>query len=84
MKEIIQVMFSKSNIIRFYNFNHVNNTLLTCFRTSTTISSTKDQPKTGILMLNMGGPSNATVEETEKFLTRLFLDTDIMTLPVQR
>lgn len=39
------------------------------------------KPKTGIFMLNMGGPAN--VEEVQPFLTRLFLDRDIMTLPMQ-
>lgn len=33
-------------------------------------------------MLNMGGPSR--VEDVEAFLTRLFTDTDIMKLPIQR
>lgn len=40
------------------------------------------QAKTGIFMLNMGGPANA--EEVEPFLRRLFLDRDIMTLPMQK
>ena len=34
--------------------------------------------KTGILMLNMGGPRNA--DEVQDFLTRLFLDRDIIKL----
>lgn len=37
--------------------------------------------KTGILMLNMGGPS--TLQEVQPFLTRLFTDRDIMQLPFQ-
>lgn len=45
-------------------------------------SSSNDKVKTGILMLNMGGPSS--LEEVEPFLTRLFTDTDIMKLPFQR
>ena len=36
------------------------------------------KPKTGILMLNMGGPRNA--DEVRDFLTRLFLDRDIIKL----
>lgn len=32
-------------------------------------------------MLNMGGPANE--QEVQPFLTRLFLDRDIMTLPMQ-
>uniref|UniRef100_A0ACB8ENX5 Uncharacterized protein n=1 Tax=Sphaerodactylus townsendi TaxID=933632 RepID=A0ACB8ENX5_9SAUR len=39
------------------------------------------KPKTGILMLNMGGPE--TLGEVHDFLLRLFLDRDLMTLPVQ-
>nr|XP_008259619.2 ferrochelatase, mitochondrial isoform X3 [Oryctolagus cuniculus] len=41
----------------------------------------KRKPKTGILMLNMGGPE--TLGEVHDFLLRLFLDRDLMTLPVQ-
>ena len=37
--------------------------------------------KTGILMLNMGGPRSG--EEVEGFLTRLFLDRDNIKLPFQ-
>lgn len=40
---------------------------------------TKRKAKTGILMLNMGGPS--TLDEVEKFLFRLFTDKDIMDIP---
>ncbi|XP_046870766.1 ferrochelatase, mitochondrial isoform X2 [Hypomesus transpacificus] len=39
------------------------------------------KPKTGILMLNMGGPEKLT--DVHDFLLRLFLDTDLMKLPVQ-
>ena len=38
--------------------------------------------KTGILMLNMGGPQ--TTAEVKDFLTRLFLDRDIIKLPFQK
>ena len=37
--------------------------------------------KTGVLMLNMGGPRTA--DDVEMFLTRLFLDRDIIKLPLQ-
>jgi len=40
------------------------------------------KPKTGILMLNMGGPE--TLEDVSGFLTRLFLDGDLMVLPLQK
>ena len=37
--------------------------------------------KTGILMLNMGGPEST--DQVQPFLTKLFTDTDIMKLPFQ-
>ncbi|XP_066987531.1 LOW QUALITY PROTEIN: ferrochelatase, mitochondrial [Macrobrachium rosenbergii] len=40
-----------------------------------------DSPKTGILMLNMGGPQ--TLDEVHDFLLRLFKDRDIIQLPFQ-
>lgn len=39
------------------------------------------KPKTGILMLNMGGPE--TLDDVHDFLLRLFLDRDLMQLPLQ-
>ena len=39
------------------------------------------KPKTGVLMLNMGGPRNS--EEVHEFLGNLFADRDIIKLPVQ-
>uniref|UniRef100_A0A8B9LRH8 Ferrochelatase, mitochondrial n=2 Tax=Astyanax mexicanus TaxID=7994 RepID=A0A8B9LRH8_ASTMX len=39
------------------------------------------KPKTGILMLNMGGPEK--LEDVHDFLLRLFMDTDLMQIPVQ-
>ncbi|XP_077319082.1 ferrochelatase, mitochondrial isoform X1 [Lithobates pipiens] len=47
----------------------------------TRVQPDKSKPKTGILMLNMGGPE--TVDDVHDFLLRLFLDKDLMTLPVQ-
>lgn len=46
---------------------------------STKVSATT--PKTAILMLNMGGPKS--LLEVEPFLRRLFLDRDIINLPIQ-
>jgi ferrochelatase len=40
------------------------------------------QPKTGIVMFNMGGPS--TTPEVEPFLNRLFSDPEIIPLPFQK
>ena len=39
-------------------------------------------PKTGIIMLNLGGPE--TLEDVHDFLLRLFLDKDLIPLPAQR
>uniref|UniRef100_A0A4W3I0H3 Ferrochelatase n=1 Tax=Callorhinchus milii TaxID=7868 RepID=A0A4W3I0H3_CALMI len=39
------------------------------------------KPKTGILMLNMGGPE--TLDDVHDFLLRLFLDKDLIPLPAQ-
>ncbi|KAK4291677.1 hypothetical protein Pmani_023930 [Petrolisthes manimaculis] len=43
--------------------------------------TTGASPKTGILMLNMGGPR--TLDEVHNFLLRLFKDRDIIQLPFQ-
>jgi protoporphyrin/coproporphyrin ferrochelatase len=40
------------------------------------------KPKTGIVMLNLGGP--ATLEDVEPFLLELFADREIIQLPLQR
>jgi ferrochelatase len=40
------------------------------------------KPKTGIVMLNMGGP--ATKDEVHSYLLRIMTDTDMIQLPVQR
>ena len=45
-------------------------------------STATAKPKTGILMLNMGGPS--TLPEVGDFLNNLFKDRDIIKLPFQR
>src|SRR3954463_9359470 len=40
------------------------------------------RPKTGIVMLNLGGP--ATLDDVEPFLLELFADREIIQLPFQR
>lgn len=40
------------------------------------------KPKTGILMLNMGGPS--TTDKVGEYLHRIMTDRDMIQLPVQR
>ena len=49
---------------------------------SSEVGSSNKTPKTGILMLNMGGPQKG--DEVQDFLTRLFLDRDIIKLPWQK
>ena len=39
-------------------------------------------PKTGIIMLNLGGPEKT--DDVHDFLLRLFLDKDLIPLPAQR
>uniref|UniRef100_A0A672G722 Ferrochelatase n=1 Tax=Salarias fasciatus TaxID=181472 RepID=A0A672G722_SALFA len=57
-------------------------TLKVCLsQTSDRASPLRRKPKTGILMLNMGGPEK--LEDVHDFLLRLFMDTDLMKLPVQ-
>ncbi|XP_019960916.1 ferrochelatase, mitochondrial isoform X1 [Paralichthys olivaceus] len=50
-------------------------------QTATPETRENRKPKTGILMLNMGGPEK--LEDVHDFLLRLFMDTDLMKLPVQ-
>lgn len=46
------------------------------------VSQNVKKPKTGIIMLNMGGP--ATKDEVPNYLLRIMTDTDMIQLPVQR
>lgn len=40
------------------------------------------KPKTGVLLLNLGGPEE--VQDVHDFLLRLFSDRDLIQLPAQR
>lgn len=42
--------------------------------------STAANPKTGIILLNMGGPEN--VDQVKGYLTRIMTDTDMIQLPI--
>ncbi|MGH0164718.1 UNVERIFIED_CONTAM: hypothetical protein FKN15_047828 [Acipenser sinensis] len=55
--------------------------LIMCTETFVCALSLNRKPKTGIVMLNMGGPEK--LEDVYDFLFRLFMDRDLMTLPVQ-
>ena len=48
---------------------------------TTAAASAAGTAKTGVLMLNMGGPRTA--DDVEMFLRRLFEDRDIIKLPFQ-
>ncbi|XP_033928766.1 uncharacterized protein [Melopsittacus undulatus] len=51
-------------------------------RSCQTHSREQAPPRTGILLLNMGGPER--LEDVQDFLLRLFRDRDLMALPAQR
>lgn len=46
------------------------------------VLSSAAKPKTGILLLNLGGPEN--LDKVHDFLLRLFMDKDLIPLPAQR
>ncbi len=52
-------------------------------RTLATAAKTANKPPTGILLMNMGGPSTSTTEEVGDFLSRLFHDRELIQLPWQ-
>lgn len=45
------------------------------------VSPSSKKPKTGVLMLNMGGPQ--TTDEVGEYLLRIMTDRDMIQLPVQ-
>lgn len=49
---------------------------------TTNLKQNDVKPKTGILMLNMGGPSK--IEEVHEYLLRIMTDRDMIQLPFQR
>jgi protoporphyrin/coproporphyrin ferrochelatase len=49
---------------------------------ATTVRTDSSRPKTGIVMLNLGGP--ATLDDVQPFLLELFADREIIQLPFQR
>lgn len=71
-------------LFKYIAFKHslVPHAALATSRVKMASDTNKSKVKTGILMLNMGGPSS--LEQVEPFLTRLFTDTDIMQMPFQR
>lgn len=64
-----------------YNALRVAAPALHARRGMATVSGSKGP--TGILLMNMGGPSTATTEEVGDFLSRLFHDRELIQLPFQ-
>lgn len=58
------------------------NIMKVCSRLFAASALCHSKPKTGVLMLNMGGP--ATLDEVGPFLHRLFHDKDLIPLPAQK
>ncbi|KAG0038433.1 ferrochelatase hem15 [Podila clonocystis] len=52
------------------------------FATTTSENLLKPKPKTGIVLMNLGGPANE--DEVHDFLLRLFSDGDLIPLPLQK
>ena len=78
VRSVTRIMFKP--VSRKMNNNHLTSRCMTSAATLTKSENNKTttNPKTGILMLNMGGPRKA--DEVQDFLTRLFLDRDIIKL----
>ncbi|KAK2167496.1 hypothetical protein LSH36_27g09111 [Paralvinella palmiformis] len=62
-------------------FTRVQHRAFSCSVIRQEKSKDDTRPKTGILMLNMGGPEK--VEDVQDFLLRLFSDKDLMQIPAQ-
>jgi len=75
-----------SSLLRNVNKSHgikiLHQNLSTTSYMNQNENTDKKKPKTGILMLNMGGPS--TLDEVGEFLSRLFHDKDLIPLPAQK
>ncbi|KAJ9479959.1 Ferrochelatase, mitochondrial [Pseudozyma hubeiensis] len=52
-------------------------------RSLATVAKNQNKPPTGVLLMNMGGPSTSTTEEVGDFLSRLFHDRELIQLPFQ-
>ncbi|XP_076640112.1 ferrochelatase, mitochondrial [Colletes latitarsis] len=77
-------MASKLSTLLQFGKQYGKSSILSCRHIS--IETTKSQsnslkPKTGILMLNMGGPSN--IEQVHEYLLRIMTDREMIQLPVQ-
>lgn len=82
---IFALVFTFLNIFlcRYSGKQCVKSSILPWHQFSTTNLKQNDiKPKTGILMLNMGGPSS--VDEVHEYLLRIMTDRDMIQLPFQR
>ncbi|XP_076751172.1 ferrochelatase, mitochondrial [Xylocopa sonorina] len=75
-----------SKLINVLQFGRqcAKSSFLSCRQLSVTANLNQisnDKPKTGILMLNMGGPSS--IEEVPEYLLRIMTDRDMIQLPFQ-
>ncbi|CAF0851567.1 unnamed protein product [Brachionus calyciflorus] len=70
-----------SNIAKSLRSQGAYSTLVS-YRFSSTDTNANKKPKTGILMLNLGGPENT--NQVYDFLLRLFSDKDLIPLPAQK
>lgn len=66
----------------FDEFTSFIGTHFTQFRKLSTTTAMMSNPKTAILMLNMGGPQNTS--QVHDYLLRIMTDRDMIQLPVQR
>lgn len=77
------VYFLNIFLCRYSGKQCVKSSILPWRQFSTTNLKQNDvKPKTGILMLNMGGPSK--LEEVHEYLLRIMTDRDMIQLPFQR
>lgn len=76
-----QINMSIANRLRFslIQLIHHHSSLMNAYTRS---YSTNVKPKTGILMLNLGGPEK--LSDVHDFLLRLFSDRDLIKLPFQK
>lgn len=83
---IINVILDNGNVILLYVGRQCMKLAAAPRRYASVAASPADKegvkPKTGILMLNMGGPSNTS--QVHEYLLRIMTDRDMIQLPVQR
>lgn len=76
------MLLSKKIINCVTKSSYVKHSFKSLSTTLPNLQQKETKPKTGVLMLNMGGPS--TLDEVGDFLSRLFHDKDLIPLPAQK